>query len=398
MNVRDIALRAQVSIATVSRVLNDPGLVKERTRTRVLEAMREVHYHPNLLARALVKGENRCLGIVASNLHNPFYLEILSSLKSIARMRGYHIAVANTNHRPSELVSSARSMIGQRVAGLALFASESDPALFLELEESGLPVIVCGMGTARSNISIIAMNYVKGMRRVVRYLRSLGHRRLAFVCHDMAVESAMERKIAFLDATSDFPDLRYTAVADSDDPRGGQQATRQLLASGFRATAIISQNDFMALGVLRAVREHGLRVPEEISVTGYDNITLSEFASPSLTTVEIPRKEIADMTIEALVGDEGGIGRGGRTFVIDHELVVRESTGPVRPQFGVLDSDDRCRETACMLPASRVPSCPVAAPGHVCTEDRNNTASRSARLVKIRKVESMPDLSEGEIL
>jgi DNA-binding LacI/PurR family transcriptional regulator len=333
MNVRDIALRAQVSIATVSRVLNDPGLVKERTRTRVLEAMREVHYHPNLLARALVKGENRCLGIVASNLHNPFYLEILSSLKSIARMRGYHIAVANTNHRPSELVSSARSMIGQRVAGLALFASESDPALFLELEESGLPVIVCGMGTARSNISIIAMNYVKGMRRVVRYLRSLGHRRLACVCHDMAVGSAMERKIAFLDATSDFPDLRYTAVADSDDPRGGQQATRQLLASGFRATAIISQNDFMALGVLRAVREHGLRVPEEISVTGYDNITLSEFASPSLTTVEIPRKEIADMTIEALVGDEGGIGRGGRTFVIDHELVVRESTGPVRPQL-----------------------------------------------------------------
>jgi LacI family transcriptional regulator len=327
MNFRDIASKAKVSVATVSRVVNDPGLVKERTRTRVLKSMREVHYYPNLLARCLAKGENRCLGIVASNLHNPFYLEILSSLESIARMRGYEIAVANTNHRPSELASSVRLMIGQRVAGLALFVCESNPALFLELAESGLPVVVCGMGTARGNISIIAMNYVNGMHRVVRYLRSLGHRRLAFVCHDMGVGSATERKMAFLDATRDFPDLRYIAVADSDDPRGGLEATRQLLASGFRPTAIISENDYMALGVLRAVHEHGLRAPEEISVTGYDNIIFSEFASPPLTTVDVPRKEIGRMAFEVLVTNEGGIRQGGRTFVIDHELVVRESTG-----------------------------------------------------------------------
>jgi len=327
MKLRDIAAKAKVSVATVSRVLNDPGRVKERTRTRVLKAMREVHYYPNALARCLAKGENRCLGVVASNLDNPFYLEILLSLESIARRRGYEVEVANPNCRASELVASARLMIGRRVAGLVLIASESNPALFLELERSRLPVVICGTGTATENISIITMNYVNGMHRVVKYLRSLGHYRLAFVCHHRAVGSAMERKMAFLDATREFSDLRYIALAGSDDPGGGQQATRHLLASGFRPTAIISENDYMALGVLRGVRDHGLRVPEDLSVTGYDNIILSEFASPPLTTVEVPREEIGRVAFEAVVTNEGGIRQFGRTFVIDHELVVRESTG-----------------------------------------------------------------------
>jgi DNA-binding LacI/PurR family transcriptional regulator len=327
MKLRDIAAKAKVSVATVSRALNDPRLVEERTRARVLKAVREAHYYPNVLARCLAKGENRCLGVVASNLHNPFYQEILLWLESVARIRGYEVEVANTNYRPSELVSSARLMIGRRVAGLALIASGSYPALFLELEESGLPVVVCGTGTATGNISFIAMNYVNGMHKLVRHLRSLGHSRLAFLCHDMAVGPAMERKIAFLNATRDFPGLRYIAVGDSDDPGGGQQATRRLLASGFRPTAIISENDYMALGVLSAVREHGLRVPEDLSVTGYDNVILSEFASPPLTTVEVPRKEIGRMAFEALVPNEGEIRQGGKTFVIDHQLVVRESTG-----------------------------------------------------------------------
>ena len=327
MKLRDIAAKAKVSVATVSRALNDPRLVEERTRARVLKAVREAHYYPNVLARCLAKGENRCLGVVASNLHNPFYQEIVLWLESAARIRGYEVEVANTNYRLSELVSSARLMIGRRVAGLALFVSGSYPAVFLELEESGLPVVVCGTGTPTGNISIIAMNYMNGMHKLVRHLHSLGHSRLAFVCHDIAVGLAMERKTAFLNATRDFPGLRYIAVADSDDPMGGQQATRQLMASGFKPTAIISENDYMALGVLSAVREHGLRVPEDLSVTGYDNVILSEFASPPLTTVEVPRKEIGRMAFEALVPNEGEIRQGGKTFVIDHQLVVRESTG-----------------------------------------------------------------------
>lgn len=332
MKSRDVAVKARVSVATVSRALNDSGLVKKSTRTRVLKLARELHYYPNPLARCLVKGENRCLGMVASNLENPFFLDILILFESIARTRGYEVAVANTNYQPSELVSSVRMMMGRRVAGLALITSETNPLLFHELGESGLPVVVYGVGMAAGNVSSINTNYLNGMHKVVKYLRSLGHCRLAFVCHHMAVGSAMERKKAFLDVIRHFPEVEYTVVADCDGPRGGQQATCQLLASGFRPTAIISANDYIALGVLRVVREQRLRVPQELSVTGCDNITLSEFAYPALTTLDVPRKQIGRMVFEALVAGDGESQRGGRTFVIDPELVVRESTGPLRLQ------------------------------------------------------------------
>jgi len=332
MRLRDIAVKAKVSVATVSRVVNESGLVKRSTRTRVLGVVRELNYHQNLLARSLAKGENRCLGMIAPNLENPFFLDILVSLESIARMRGYEVAVANANCQPSKLVSSVRLMIGRRIAGLALIGTETNAALLHELEGSGLPVVVDGVGMGAGNVSIINTNYLNGMHKVVKYLRSLGHRRLAFVCQHLAVGSALERKKAFLEVIRHSPEMEYTVVADDDGPHGGQQATSQLLASGFRPTAIISANDYIALGVLTALREHSLRVPEAVSVTGHDNITFSEFAYPALTTLDVSRKQIGHMVFEALVADDGECQQGGRTFLIDPELVVRESTGPVRPQ------------------------------------------------------------------
>jgi LacI family transcriptional regulator len=332
MKLRDIAAKARVSVATVSRVLSDRGHVKKSTRTRVLKLVREAHYHPNLLARCLAKGENRCLGVVACNVDNPFYLEILLALESLARTRGYEVEVADASYEPSELASFVRLMIGRRVAGLAVIAAEASRALFLELEGSGLPVVVYGMGTAAGNTSTINTNYLDGMRKLVQYLRSLGHCRFAFVCHQVGLGSAMERQKAFLDVIRHLPEVEYTVVANCDGPRGGQQATRQLLASGFTPTAIISENDYMALGVLRALRERGLRVPEEVSVTGYDNITLSEFACPPLTTIDVPRSQIGRMAFEALVTGDGELQPGARTFVIDPELLVRESTAPPGPQ------------------------------------------------------------------
>jgi DNA-binding LacI/PurR family transcriptional regulator len=155
---------------------------------------------------------------------------------------------------------------------------------------------------------------------------------LSFVCQPLVVASALEQKKAFLGVTRHFPEVEYTVVANGAGPQGGQKATSQLLASGFRPTAIISANDYIALGVLRALRERRLRVPETVSVTSHNNITFSEFAYPALTTLGVSRKQIGHMVFEALVADDGECQRGGRTFLIDPELVVRESTGPVRPQ------------------------------------------------------------------
>jgi DNA-binding LacI/PurR family transcriptional regulator len=172
------------------------------------------------------------------------------------------------------------------------------------------------------------VNYQKGIQKTVEYLYSLGHRHMAFVGHHTSLEPLLDRKVSFEETMKRHAGaVEFTTVADRDEPLGGEQATRTLLATGFRPTAIICVNDYMALGVLKALRESGLRVPDDVSVTGYDNISLSGYAFPALTTVNIPREKIGHLSFEALVPPEGGQVQG-RGFLIDPEVVIRESTGP----------------------------------------------------------------------
>lgn len=329
MKLEDVANRARVSIATVSRVLNDTGPVKNTTRARVLKAVRDMKYHPNIHARTLAGGKSRTLGMIVSNLENPFFLDIFRALEADAHRRDYEVLVANTDYDPRRLVNSVHLMMGRRVAALAVIVSEMEPSLMQELVEADLPIVFYDVGTPARNISNIKVNYQKGVQKAAEYLYSLGHRRLAFVGHHNSLEPLLNRKDSFLETMKRYAgEVEYTTVADQDGPAGGAQATRTLLASGFKPTAIICVNDFMALGVLKALHELGLRVPQDVSVTGYDNISLSEFCFPPLTTVNIPRERIGHLSFEALVArhEDGQI--QGREFLIDPELVIRESTGP----------------------------------------------------------------------
>jgi len=328
MRLEDVAKRAKVSIATVSRVVNSVGPVKNSTRARVLKAIQELKYHPDIHARSLAGGKSRTLGMIVSNLENPFFLDIFRALESDAHRRGYEVLVANTDYRPRQLVSSVHLMMGRRLAGLAVIVSEMEPSLIQELTESNLPIVFYDVGTPARNISNIKVRYEKGIQRVVEYLYSVGHRRMAFVGHHTSLEPLLDRKKSFLDTMKRYAgEVEYATVADRDGPVGGQQATRQLLASGFQPTAIICVNDFMALGVVRELREHGLEVPRDVSVTGYDNISLSEYAFPPLTTVNIPREMIGHLAFSALVPEHEDVQVRGREFLIDPELVIRESTG-----------------------------------------------------------------------
>jgi LacI family transcriptional regulator len=329
MKLEDVAKRARVSIATVSRVVNNVGPVKNATRARVLKAIRELKYHPNIHARTLARGKSRTLGMIVSNLENPFFLDIFRVIESDAHHRGYDLLVANTDYQPRRLVSSVHMMMGRRLAGLAVIVSEMEPSLIQELSEGDLPIVFYDVGTAARNISNIKVKYEKGIQRVVEYLYSVGHRRMAFVGHHTSLDPLLDRKQSFLDTMKRYAgEVEFATVADCDGPVGGQQATRQLLASGFKPTAIISVNDFMALGVVKELREQALEVPRDVSVTGYDNISLSEYAFPPLTTVNIPRETIGHLAFSALVPEHDDAPVEGREFLIDPHLVIRESTGP----------------------------------------------------------------------
>jgi DNA-binding LacI/PurR family transcriptional regulator len=225
-------------------------------------------------------------------------------------------------------MSSVKMMLGRGVSGLAVVVSEKKPSLIRELSGVNLPVVFYDVGAAKANITNIKVDYRMGMQRIVEYLYGLGHRRMAFIGHHTTLEPLGDRKATFLEVAAEYaPRLKVMTVASADGPTGGRNAAREILTSGFRPTAVVCVNDFMALGVLREMHERRIRVPEDVSVTGFDDIGLAEFVSPALTTAHIPREEIGHLIGEALI--PGPHGRGeGKEIRIETTLVVRESTAP----------------------------------------------------------------------
>ncbi|MBV9302714.1 MAG: LacI family DNA-binding transcriptional regulator [Acidobacteriaceae bacterium] len=332
MSLEEVARRAKVSTATVSRVLNNVGVVRSSTRARVMKVVADLNYHPNLHARSLAAGKSRTLGIVVSNMENPFFYDIVCEVESAAHRRGYEIVVANTNYQAEQLVKSIRLMVGRRVAGLAAIVSEIEPGIIDELVATRLPVVFYDVGTARQNITNIRLNYRKGMERVAEYLYVLGHnKRIAFVGHHMDFAPLHERRQGLIEAFAKLsPTTEVRTFAGNDNLEGGWQVVREIAASGFKPTAIVCVNDFMAVGALRALREQGISVPEEVSVTGVDNIKLSEFCHPTLTTVHVPRERIGHIAFEKLIAGTGAPPTDGCEFLIDPDLVIRESTAAAR--------------------------------------------------------------------
>ncbi len=326
MSLERVARRARVSTATVSRVLNNTGPVKGSTRARVLKAIEAVKYSPNLHARSLAGGHSRSIGVIVSNIDNPFFLDVYRAVETRAHDAGYEVIMAHTDYTPERLVRSIRLMIGRRVAGLAAIVSEMDAALITELSAQRIPVVFYDVGTPRRNITNIRVDYASGMSKLTSYLYSLGHRRLGFLAHHATLGPVNERQKSVLAAARRHRGVQVATAADADTLEGGRRAARALLDAHPRVTAVVCVNDLMAVGAMRELRTRGRRVPEDVSVTGFDNITLAQFCQPALTTVHIPRDTIGETVCDFLMNP--GKSPLPHEFVIDPELVLRESTGP----------------------------------------------------------------------
>jgi DNA-binding LacI/PurR family transcriptional regulator len=331
MNLEHVAKKAGVSTATVSRVLNGVDAVKNSTRARVLRAMTDLKYYPNLHARNLAGGSSRTIGVIVSNLDNPFFLDVYRAVEADCHAHKYEVVVANTAYRPEQLAASIRLMIGRRVAGLAAIVSEMNSEIVKELTESKVPIVFYDVGAAGGNVTKIRVNYRRGMQRVVEYLASLGHRKLGFIGHHSVLAPIDERRLALMETLARVcPDAVVQVAADHDSLEGGRLAVRELLSTGFTPTAIICVNDLMAVGALKELRERRIRVPEDVSVTGFDNIRLSEFCYPALTTVHIPREQIGHTVFTSLAQEANVVRAAGKEVVVNPEFVLRDSTGPAR--------------------------------------------------------------------
>jgi DNA-binding LacI/PurR family transcriptional regulator len=326
--LEDVASKANVSVSTVSRVVNRFESVKPSTRKRVMAVLDQMNYRPNLHARELVAGKSNTLGVIVSNLENPFFVEIFHLLEEQAHKAGLEVLVGNTNYEPQRLAACIDLFLGRRVAGLAIIVSEHvDPDL-KQLVQSDIPIAFYDSVVPGRQRTSVHFDYRRGMNLLVRHLYDLGHRRMAYIGYPLQLGPTEDRRDAFIDATRKFGvQQRYLAGAEHSGYAAGREAARHLLNSGFAPTAILCVNDLFAVGVLRELRSRNIAVPGEISVTGFDNIEIAEFSSPSLTTINIPRERIAATIFQSLTsGQRDAAGR--RTHVmIDPELILRESTG-----------------------------------------------------------------------
>jgi DNA-binding LacI/PurR family transcriptional regulator len=334
-SIYDVAKLANVSTATVSAVINGQDKVESKTRRRVLAAIKKLHYQPNFYASNLAKSKMRLLGLIVSDILNPFFGEIAQSIRQEAQARGYEISLADTQFSRKELVSAVKRMVGMRVAGLAIMTTEMDSQVLEILRASRVPAVFEDVGTVDETISNIRIDYEGGIYKVVKYLVDLGHKRILFVRtypenttkDDLPLLSINLRTTAFQRVAKQFKQagIEPQIVSYSGrGPKAGQEAIHKALDHCKGFTAAIAIADPVALGVLRGLHQRGIRVPEEVSLVGFDNSYLCEFLCPPLTSVDIPRRGLGKMVVDCLAGNVESK-EPGRELKLETNLVLRES-------------------------------------------------------------------------
>jgi LacI family transcriptional regulator len=337
LNIGAIARRASVSTATVSRTLNQSGAVRPETARKVWRAAAELNYYPNSHARALVSGRSRLLGLIVSDITNPFFPELVHSFETLATQRQYDIILTSTDYQTARMIGCVRRMLERKVDGVAIMTSEMDLGLIKELARRGVPLVFMDVGRVGPRMSHVLIDYANGIRQAVNHVVELGHKRVGFITGPLDLHSARTRRQAFLDG--------MRAHRLKVDPRlvregthtaeGGQHAMAALLRSGKPPTAVVCSNDWTAIGALHAIDAADLRVPDDVSIVGFDDIPLASYTNPPLTSVRMSAGDVGSTAFDALFRLIGGDRLEGDIYQVPTKLVVRESTARPRKGAGV---------------------------------------------------------------
>jgi LacI family transcriptional regulator len=313
MDIRTIARLANVSIATVSRTINRVSTVNPKMAKRVWDVIEKLDFVPNTQARALVSGRSKLFGLVVSEITNPFFPELIQGFEDIAVEHGYEILISSTNHDPKRMSHCIRRMLERKVEGVAVMTFGIEEPLLDQLAKRKVPLVFIDIGPDRPGISVLKVDYHHGIRQAVQHLAALGHRNIAFVTGPPTLHSAQSRLTAFVKSMKE----------------GGTAAMQKMLGNKDVPTAVLCSNDMTAIGVMHELYRAGLRVPDDISVIGFDDIHISEVTMPPLTTIQMSRFELAKAAFGALQSqvEAPETIHGKREFSIPTDLIVRESTG-----------------------------------------------------------------------
>jgi LacI family transcriptional regulator len=328
--MKDVAELAGVSASTVSHVLNGTRKVSEDTRERVRLAIEQLGYEPNLLAKSLKVSRTFTIGLLISDIQNPFFTSVIRGAEDVALSRGYHLFLCNTDEDPNREDEYVRELSKKRVDGLIVASSASRRNHTLQLRLEDVPFVFMDREVEGIEADTVSVDNRLGMRLIAEHLTQLGHERVGMVSGPLEKSSGYERYHGLRDALADLGlPLRDSLVRFGDfRVSGGREAAEELLRLPEPPTALVVSNYQMTLGALLAVRELGLRVPDEVSVVSFDDMEWAPLANPPLTALAQPTYEMGATAARMLLDkiEKKAIGSPSKLFM-EPELMVRGSTG-----------------------------------------------------------------------
>ena len=347
--MKDVAERAAVSLTTASLVLSGKKRISisPETRRRVFEAARELNYHPNEHARRLAQRSSNTFGLIVSEIANPFFPEIIQGFEAAAKDRGFTLLLCNTEYDLDRAADAVRKMIENKVRGVAVVTSKFERSLIRELTAQRIPVVVLDRSLAEPRTASVVIDFEQGLRQAIDHLLNLGHRRFAAITGPHSVPSALRYKEILVRLLAERQVQLQTILECNYKLEGGMEAVRSLVKQAGLPTAIFCGNDLVALGAISVLQQMGVRVPEDISVVGFDDIVFARLATPPLTTVAVPRQELGRTIFDALSA-QGRTSRKPAHRTVTTELVTRASTARPRSRqkSAAKEGDGGARRTA----------------------------------------------------
>ena len=326
--IKDVAREAGVSIATVSRVFNASAVVSEPTQRAVREVAARLNYWPNGAARSLITNRTQAIGVLLPDLFGEFYSEILRGMDCTARKAGLHVLVSSSHADAEEVLAALRALRG-RIDGLIVMAPDLDARDAVQSAATKIPLVLIDAGPGVEGCNTLSIANTEGAHAVVRHLIRLGHRRIAVITGPPRNVDAQQRLAGYHAALREagLPRVTELEIAGDFTEPSGYEAGGRLLALDPQPSAVFASNDYMAIGVMGALSDSRVRVPEDVAVAGFDDIAMSRYLNPPLTTVHVDAYRLGERAVECLVRIDSEAPEQWHREVLPTTLVVRGSCG-----------------------------------------------------------------------
>lgn len=333
ITIKDIAREAKVSVGTVSNVINMKETVNSKIRERIERIIKKNNFRVNVSAKSLRKKPTKMIGIIVPDSINPLFAHINKAIEKIARKEGYSIVVCNSEYSYDFEIEYINILKSRDVDGIIFYPSIEKDNSFKILNDLNINTIIIERKLNNLNADFVMMDHYSSMREVVYHLVNMGHSRIAYIERESTLFNSRERLKGFIDSLKDSNlglNKDYLITGDGFSCERGYEDTKKILRLSEKPTAIIAYNDVLAIGAMRALEDENIKVPEDISIVGGDNIFIDNFLIPRLTSVSFDAKKIAYYSIKTLLDRINGDREGQKNIIIPPSLIIRESTGRVK--------------------------------------------------------------------